>query len=161
MSNSGIIKGIIFSILPVFELRGGIPVAIASGASWFSAFFFCVGANILVIGPIFFFLDYIHEHLMKIRTYNRVFNLYLNRVRKKAEEKFAKYKWEYFVLFLFVAIPMPGTGAYTGCLIAWFFELDRKKSYISIALGVITAGIVVTIVATAANYGFLKIFIKE
>jgi len=152
----GLIRGIVLSLLPISELRGGIPVAIASGVGWVSAFISCVFANIMVIIPVFFFLDYIHKYLMKIKIYEKVFTIYLDRVRKRVEAQFEKHTWEYWVLFLFVAIPLPSTGAYTGCLIAWFFEMDRKRSLITIALGVLVAGIIVISVVSIASLGFLK-----
>ena len=152
----GFTKGIILSLLPISELRGGIPVAVASGVGWFPAFITCVIANVLVIIPVFFFLDYVHRYLMKVKIYERIFTMYFDRVRKRVEAQFAKHTWEYWVLFLFVAIPFPSTGAYTGCLVAWFLEMDRKKSFITIALGVLAAGIVVTSVVSIASLGFLK-----
>ena len=152
----GLIRGIVLSLLPLSELRGGIPIALASGVGWVSAFISCVFANIMVIIPVFFFLDYIHKYLMKIKIYEKIFTIYLDRVKKRVEAKFEKHTWEYWVLFLFVAIPLPSTGAYTGCLIAWFFEMDRKKSFITIALGVLVAGIIVTSVVSIASLGFLK-----
>ena len=157
----GLWQGVILSVLPISELRGGIPVAVASGVGLLPAFMSCVLANILVIIPIFFFLDYIHTYLMKIQLYNKLFSLYLERVRKRVEAKFAQQSWEYFVLFLFVAIPFPSTGAYTGCLVAWFFEMDRKRSFITIALGVVVAGIVVTAVVSVASLGFLKFIVVK
>jgi len=152
----GFVKGILLSLLPISELRGGIPVAVASGVGWFPAFITCVAANVLVIIPVFFFLDYVHTYLMKVKIYERTFTMYFDRVRKRIETQFAKHTWEYWVLFLFVAIPFPSTGAYTGCIVAWFLEMDRKKSFVTIALGVLVAGIVVTSVVSIANLGFLK-----
>lgn len=161
MKVDGLISGIVLSLLPVSELRGGIPVAIASGMDWFTAYTVCVIANFLIIFPVLFFLDYLHEHFLKISLYDKLFNLYVERVRKKVELKLQEQTWEYLVLFLFVAVPFPGTGAYTGCLIAWLFNLDRKKSILTIGLGVMAAGIIVTLVTTIASFGFLKIFIKN
>lgn len=152
----GFIKGILLSLLPISELRGGIPVAVASGVGWFPAFIICVVANVLVIIPVFFFLDHVNSYLMRIKIYETFFTMYLGRVRKRIEVQLAKYTWEYWVLFLFVAIPFPSTGAYTGCLVAWFLEMDRKKSFITIAMGVLVAGIVVTSVVSIASLGFLK-----
>ncbi|MBW2553812.1 MAG: small multi-drug export protein [Deltaproteobacteria bacterium] len=152
----GFTKGILLSLLPISELRGGIPVAVASGVGWFSALIICVAANVLVIIPVFFFLDHVHSYLMRIKIYETFFNMYLDRVRKRVESQLAKNTWEYWVLFLFVAIPFPSTGAYTGCLVAWLLEMDRKKSFITIALGVLVAGIVVTSVVSIASLGFLK-----
>lgn len=147
-----LIKALILSVLPISELRGGIPLAIGLGANPFSAFIVCVLANILVIPFIFLFLDYLHEHFMKIRIYKKFFELYLNRLRRKVDGRLDS--WQYWVLFLFVAIPSPGTGAYTGCLIAWFFKMNRKNSLITIALGVLTAGIIVTII----SMGLFRLF---
>ena len=157
----GLVRGIVLSILPISELRGGIPVAIASGMGWFPAFITCVIANVLVIVPVFFFLDHIHTYLMKIKMYEKFFTLYLDRVRKRVEAKLANHTWEYWVLFLFVAIPFPSTGAYTGCLVAWFFEMDRKRSFITIALGVLAAGIIVSSVVSIASLGFLKFIVVK
>ncbi|MBW2184125.1 MAG: small multi-drug export protein [Deltaproteobacteria bacterium] len=81
----GLIKGIVLSLLPISELRGGIPVAMASGVGWVTAFITCVIANILVIIPVFFFLDNIHKYLMKIKIYEKIFTTYLESVRKRVE----------------------------------------------------------------------------
>ena len=62
--------------------------------------------------------------------------------------------WQYLVLFSFVAVPFPASGAYTGCIIAWLFKLHRKKSILTIASGVVAAGIVVTL----ASLGILNLF---
>lgn len=157
----GFTKGILLSLLPISELRGGIPVAVASGVGWLPAFIICVAANVLVIIPVFFFLDHVHSYLMRIKIYETLFAMYLGRARKRIEAQLAKYTWEYWVLFLFVAIPFPSTGAYTGCLVAWFLEMDRKKSFITIALGVLAAGIVVTSVVSIASLGFLKFIVAK
>jgi uncharacterized membrane protein len=159
---NGFAKGILLSLLPISELRGGIPIAVASGVGWFPAFLVCVAANILVIIPVFFFLDHLHAYFMRIKIYQTFFTLYLDRVRKRVEAQLENHTWEYWVLFLFVAIPFPSTGAYTGCLVAWFLEMDRKRSFLTIALGVLVAGIVVTSVVSIASLGFLKfIVVKE
>ena len=147
---------IILAILPISELRGAIPYAILkAGINPFTAFFIAVFANILIIPLIFFFLDYIHKYLLKIRVYEKFFNFYITRKVEKVKRKYETL--EMFVLFLFVAIPAPGTGAYTGVLLAWFFGLDRKKSFAIIALGVITAGIITTLL-TISGIGLFNLF---
>jgi uncharacterized membrane protein len=158
---NGIMRGIVLSLLPISELRGGIPVAVASGVGWLPAFLTCVAANILVIIPVWLFLDYLHSHFMKIKIYETIFNVYLERVRKRVEAKMRNHTWEYWVLFLFVAIPFPSTGAYTGCLVAWFLEMDRKLSFVTIALGVIAAGVIVTSVVSITSLGFLKFIVVK
>ncbi len=148
------IYAIILSILPVIELRGGIPFAIVKGLNPITAYFLCVIPNILIMFPIFFFLDYMHDHLVKFGPYKRLFDIYMGRVQRKLEKML--HLWEYLILFLFVAIPLPGTGAYTGCLVSWFLKMNRKKSLIAIAIAVMAAGIVVT----AAFYLGLALFFK-
>lgn len=146
---------IILTILPVSELRAGIPYAILNGINPIIAFFICVLFNILIIPVIFFFLEYLNKFLLKIKAWNRFFTSYLN---KKVEKIKGKYKMlSYFVLFVFVALPAPGTGAYTGTLLAWFFKLDREKSFLAIALGVLAAGIITTLL-TVLGRGIFSLF---
>lgn len=146
---------ILLTILPVSELRGGIAYAILNGINPLSAFIVCVFFNILIIPIIFFFLDYINSFFLKIKTWNRFFTGFLNRKVKRIEEKYEVLG--FFVLFLLVSIPSPGTGAYTGVLLAWFFRLERKKSFFIIALGVIAAGAITTI-ATIAGKSLFGLF---
>ncbi len=142
----GWIWTVILSILPISELRGAIVYAMfKAGINPLTAFLIAVFFNILIIFPIFFFLDYINGFLMKIKVYNKLFNFYINKKVEKVKQKYEKL--ELTILFLFVAIPSPGTGAYTGCLLSWFFKLDRKKSFIAISIGVVVAGILTTILA--------------
>ena len=134
---------LILSILPVLELRAGIPYAILNGLNPLTSFFVCVLANILVIPFMFFFLDYANSYFLKIKLWNKFFHFYLEKKITKFSKKSSI--MSFFLLFLFVVLPFPGTGAYTGCLLAWIFELDRKKSFATIGLGLIIAGILVTI----------------
>ena len=143
----------ILSILPVSELRGGIPLAIALGISPLKAFLFCTIANIIIIPIIFLFLDFLHKYFYRFKPYKIVFNKLLGNIRRKFQ-RHAGTKWEYPILFLLVAIPLPGTGAYTGSLIAWLFGLKRRKSILTIALAVIVAGILVTLL----SFGFFSLF---
>ena len=137
-----ILQVIVLSMSPFSELRGGIPWAFNLGITPALAFAVAVSANIAIVPVIFFFLDYGHKHFMKIPGYAKLFNHFLERTRRRAEKKLGR--WGYLGLLLLVAIPLPFTGAYTGTLAAWFFELDRKKSIAVIAGGVVIAGIIVT-----------------
>jgi len=134
---------IFLSVLPISELRGGIVYAILNGINPVTAFVVCVFFNILIIPVIFFFLDYVNHFLLKIKLWDKFFNFYLNRKIGKIKRKYEVLG--FLMLFLFVAVPAPGTGAYTGVLLSWFFKLDRKKSFLVIALGVVTAGAIVTL----------------
>jgi len=139
-----LLYGIILSILPISELRLGIPVAMGSNTPLGIIFLVCVIANILIIPIIFLFLDFLHEKFLRIKIYEKLFSKLIIKTRKKME-KHVGTKWEMPALFLLVAIPLPGTGAYTGVLAAWLFNLRRRKAFMAISLGVLLAGILVTL----------------
>lgn len=152
-----LLHSIFLSLLPIAELRGGIPYAVANGTSLPVAYLVCVAANILVIPIVYIFLDTIHHQLYKIRPYKWLFDKMVNRTLRKAEKNVGKYG--YWGVMLFVAIPLPVTGAYTGTLAAWLLELDKRKAFVFLALGVLIAGVVVSI-ATATGIEILRIFMN-
>jgi len=158
MIMNNLIYAILLSLAPISELRGGIPVALASGNNFLVAYMVCVLANILVIPLVFIFLDSLHKLFYKIGFYKKFFDNLVDRTRKKALKNWAKY--EYWGLFLFVAIPLPITGAYTGTLAAWLLGTDKKKSFWFLALGVVVAGIIVTLVSLL-GISALEVFVKK
>jgi uncharacterized membrane protein len=154
-----ILLAIVLSFLPIVELRGGIPMAILSGINPWAAFILCVFVNILITPFAFFFLDKIHVWLLPYNWYKRS----INRIFEKAKKRSGKVKknidtWGMLALTIFVAIPLPGTGAWTGSLIAWLLKLNKKKSFWAITLGVILAGIIVTLAVTGL-VALFKVFI--
>jgi len=143
-----LVLAIILSILPISELRGGLPVAIdyalKNNLNIFPIFLMVFLLNILVVFFIFFFLDYLHKYFMKLKVYKKVFGYFLKKTRKKADKVEARmglFGW--FALSLFVALPLPITGAWTGTFIAWILGLERKRSILAISLGVLIAGIII------------------
>lgn len=147
------IYGLILSILPISELRGGIPVAMSSGINIWVIFFSCVLINILVIPIAYFFLDFLHHRFLKSERYRVFFGKIVIRTKRKIETKIGT-KWQYPALFAFVAVPLPGTGAYTGVIAAWLFDMNRIKAFGTISLGVLTAGIIITL-ATLGIYSLI------
>jgi uncharacterized membrane protein len=149
---------ILLSMLPISELRGGIPLAIAYHIHPLLAFLVCTLANIAIVPLVFLFLVTVNRLLLKIDAYSRFFHHFLERAQHKIHKSVEKYG--YLGLMIFVAIPLPMTGAYTGTLGAWALGMDKKKAFVSIALGVIIAGIIVTLIS---YYGFylLDVFIKK
>lgn len=141
------------SFLPISELRGGIPYAIANGINPWLAFVVCVIANSLVVLLVFFLLDFFHHEMTKFGFYRRTFEKYVERNRHKLEKHIGT-KYESIFLALFTAIPFPLTGAYTAAILAWFFGLERKKSFAAISIGVVIAGLIITF----ATIGLIKIF---
>jgi len=147
-----IILGLILTIMPVSELRGGLPVIVEylvrnnmAVWPWFLAVLIL---NISVIFFIFFFLDFIHDEFMKIKFYRRFFERYMEKVQKRAEKINRKMdNIGFLALALFVAVPLPGTGAWTGTLIAWGLRLKRKESILAISAGVVIAGLIILFVS--------------
>lgn len=140
------------SVLPVAELRGGIPVALLLGIHPILAYTVCVLANLTVVPLVYIFLEKIHHHLMPISIYRDVFDRYVGKTRSRLHIKVEK--WGYFGLTVFVAIPLPVTGAYTGTLGAWFLGMNKLKSFLAIALGVCIAGLIVTTVVLSGNHAY-------
>ena len=149
---------LLLTILPLSELRGGLPVAILYALEndfpiWL-IFIIIVVLNILLIFFIFFFLDKLHHLFMRNKIYYKLFSKYVTSKQKKLD-RVVKHKWgEFVALFLFVAVPLPGTGAWTGCLLAWLLGLNRKKSILAISGGIIVAGTVILL----ASLGLIRAF---
>lgn len=157
--NLEILIAILLTIAPITELRVGLPIVVnyclKNNLSIWPFFFLIVFLNILVIFFIFFFLDFLHKHFLKINFYKKIFEKIIQKTRKK-QEKFEKkfHQIGYLALVIFVGIPLPGTGAWTGSFLAWLFGLERKKSIIAISLGVLIAGVIILL----ASYGVLSLF---
>lgn len=157
-----LLYAILLTVLPITELRAGLPVAISyardSNTPVFLIFILIVLVNILLIFFIFFFLDRVHKILLKWKFYKRTFEKFLNGFQKKVKRFEKRHKaWGILALTLFVAIPLPGSGAWTGCLLAWLLNLDRKKSILAISLGVLIAGLLILLL----SLGFIGFFGKS
>ena len=149
---------ILLGIVPVSELRGAIPYAYFNGVPlWLSAVI-GVLSNALVPFIGFIFLGTLHKLLDKWGAYHRLFEKTVAKARTKVGEKVRKYGlWG---LMVFVAVPLPITGAWTGTIGAWVLGLDRKKSILSILLGILISGTIVTIVILTGS-GIASLFTKN
>ena len=126
------------SMLPVVELRAGLPFGVALGLPYYVAFPAAVVGNLL---PAPFVIVYIRRFFALLRQYLPWLNGLVDRLEKKAHLKGRKVqKYQYLGLWLFVAIPLPGTGAWTGSLAAAFLGMRLKKAMPAVVLGVLTAG---------------------
>ena len=140
----------IISMVPILELRGGLLAAALLGVDIFTAIPICIIGNIIPIPFILWFITPIFTWLKK----TKLFRPMVEKLEKKATNKSEKMENGYFWgLALFVGIPLPGTGAWTGGLIAALLDMPKKKSIPAIALGVVTAGLVVGL--TSAGVGSL------
>ena len=134
----------LISMVPVIELRGAIPYGIAAEIDPWMACVFAILGNLL---PVPFILLFIRRIFAWMRRFDRLRPI-VDKLEKRASGKSAKVRqYELLGLFLFVAVPLPGTGAWTGSLIAALMEMRLKRALPTIALGVIAAGIAVTLVA--------------
>ena len=146
------------SFLPISELRGAIPFAVANGVPWYTAYVMAVLLNILVAPVCWIFLSTLNKLFLKMNWYRRLFEQFIERARNKLHEKVERWGW--LGVAVFVAIPLPITGAWTGTLGAWVLGVSKRKTMIAIILGVATAGVIVTTVVLLGSQA-LNIFIKK
>lgn len=131
------------SMVPIVELRGGVPFGTALGLPPGAALVAAIVGNIL---PIPFIIVYIRRIFLWMRRRSVRLNRLVDRLEKKAHLKGQKVtKYKYIGLWIFVAIPLPGTGAWTGALAAAFLDMPLRKALPSIFLGVVTAGLIMTV----------------
>jgi len=144
-----------FSMIPWLESRYVIPYAmIKLGWSWWQAFPFAIVGNILPIPFILLFFHHVEKFLRRYRFWIKVMDWLFSKTRKRADRKIRRY--EYFGLLLFVAVPLPFTGAWTGALVAYLFDLDFSKSLFTIFVGIVIAAFVmIGLTLTVGNiFGF-------
>ncbi len=135
------------AMVPVFELRGAIPVGVAAGLPFWTVFLTAFLGNLL---PVPFLILFTRRVLEWLRTKSALLERFVSRLERKAasKEDLLK-KYELLGLCILVAIPLPGTGAWTGSLVAAVFDIRLKHAFPVIALGVLIAGIIVS----AVTYG--------
>ena len=143
----------LISLLPILELRGGLIAASLLNVPALNAFLICLIGNILPIPFILWLITKIFEWLKKFKFMSKV----VKWCEEKANSKKGQIeKLKYLGLYLFVAIPLPGTGAWMGALIAALLEMEKKKSLLTIFLGVLTAGIIMLIVSYGIIGGLVR-----
>lgn len=143
----------IISMLPLLELRGGLIAASLLNVNFWAGYVISIIGNILPIPFVLLFLEKIFNFLKRFKTTEKIVVKFENKVLSKKKQID---KYGYFGLLLFVGIPLPGTGAWTGSALAVFLHLDRKKSFIYILLGIILASIIMSIF----SYGILDTIIR-
>lgn len=146
------------SFLPISELRGAIPFAVAHEVPWYVAYPLAAFLNALVAPACWIFLSTLHKLFLKMDWYKNFFDRFVERARVKLREKVERWGW--LGIAVFVAIPLPITGAWTGTLGAWVLGLSRRKTMLAVILGVIAAGAIVTAVVLLGIQA-LNLFIKK
>ena len=152
--SAGKIIGITFiSMIPIIELRGSIPVGFVMGLPWYASLVCSIIGNMLPVPVILLFVVKVFEFMKK----HNILTKFVNKMEQKAMNRSEKVsKGEFWGLMLFVAIPLPRTGAWTGALIAALLKMNRRDSFLSILLGVTIAGTIITL----GTYGVLGFIFK-
>lgn len=150
--NGEFILTLLVSMIPVVELRGGIPFGVAAGLPVWAAYLAAVIGNLI---PVPFIVVYIRRIFMFMRQHMPRLNSVVDKMEQKAHLKSAAVlKYQYLGLAIFVAIPLPGTGGWTGALVAAFLDMRLRKAMPAIFAGVLIAGFLIT----GITYGFTSIF---
>lgn len=143
---------VLVSMIPVVELRGGIPFGVTAGLPVWAAFIAAVIGNLI---PVPFIIVYIRRIFQWMRRRMPRLNGMVDKLERKAHLKGQRVtKYKYLGLAVFVAIPLPGTGAWTGSLAAAFLDMPLRKAIPSVIAGVLIAGMAISIL----TYGVTSLF---
>lgn len=144
-----ILMTMLLAMLPVLELRGAIPIGVAHGLNIWVAIGVSIIGNLI---PVPFIIIFIRKIFHWMRSINSKLDRLVTRLEARAEKKSdVVQRYAFWGLVILVAIPLPGTGAWTGALIAAMLEMRLKRAFPAIALGVLIAGIIVSFVTYGAG----------
>ena len=143
------------SMLPIIELRGAIPLGAALGLPWWENYLLAVIGNFIPAPFILLFIRKILEWMKKVKHLDK-FALWLEKKADKNKERIEKYS--FWGLFALVAIPLPGTGAWTGSLVAALMHVKFPKAILAVICGILAAGVIVTLISYGV-LGFLSFLI--
>lgn len=144
------------SMVPLIELRGGVPIAVGMGLDYWTALGVCVLGNMLPVPIIYFFARKV-LHWGCDKKYIGKFFTYCLEKGEKGGHKLSQKAGRgglFFALLLFVGIPLPGTGAWTGTLAASFLDMGIKSTTLSVSLGVVLAGIIMGVISMTGVHLF-------
>jgi len=159
---------ILVTFIPFLELRASIPLGLlvgkveifnltlqGFGLKWPLVFLVCIISNIILGILIYFFLDKFVHHFIKFEFFNKYYTKKIEKTQKKIRPYIDKFG--IFGVALFIGVPLPGSGSYTGALAAYLLGLDYKKFILANTIGVIIAGVSVTIL-TLIGMGVFNLF---
>ncbi len=147
---------VILAALPISELRGAIPVALSMNEPIFKTYCLSVVGNLIPIIPLLLLLQPVSAYLRRFRLWRNFFEWLFERTRRRAQ---IVERYEALGLVLFVAIPLPITGAWTGCVAASLFRIRMRYAVLSISIGVLIAGIIVTAVTLVGKGIWYRLFV--
>lgn len=140
--------------LPISELRGAIPIGVVLGLPLARILFLSIIGNLIPVIPLLMFLEPVSSKLRQFRLWSRFFKWLFDRTEKRAK---IVQRYEALGLILFVAIPLPVTGAWTGCVAASLFKIKFRYAFFAIACGVLIAAAIVTTLTLAGKTSYLAI----
>jgi uncharacterized membrane protein len=144
---------VLAAALPIFELRLAIPLGLIKfHLPLPQVYFLSLLGNLLPVAPLLLFFKYFFHHLEKVRFFGPFFQWWFRRVERKSK---LVERWGFWGLILFVAVPLPVTGAWTGTVAATLFEIPPRKAFLAILIGVALAGVIVSFVSSAVNGYFV------
>lgn len=144
------------AVLPLSELRGAIPFGMAAGISLKKVLTIAIIGNLIPVIPMLFLLEPVSEYLRRFFLFKKFFDWLFERTRERAN---LIERYESIGLFLFVAVPLPLTGAWTGCIAASLFKIRFRYALLAIAAGVLLAAFIVTVVCLIGKGIFYHVFI--
>ena len=148
----------LLAMLPVSELRGAIPFGLSSQIPLARVLILSIVGNLVPVVPILFLLEPVSNYLRRFALFKRFFDWLFERTRKRAH---LVERYEALGLVLFVAIPLPITGAWTGCIAASLFKVRLRYAFFAIAAGVLIAALIVTTVYFAGKGILYNVFIPH
>ena len=140
------------SMLPLVELRGAVPLGVAAGMPWYEILPICYLGNLLPIPFLLLFTERLLDWLARMPGIKGAANWYTSKLNSKKAQITKYAKWG---LFLFVAVPLPGTGAWSGAMLASSLKMPPVRAFVSIAAGVVAAGLIMAI----ASSGLFRLFV--
>lgn len=145
-----ILKTLVTAMLPILEIRGAIPVGVAAGMDPWTAFAIGFVGNMLPVPFLILLARKVIEWMKKHHILDKLTSFLERKGSQKAQ---TVQKYSFWGLFILVAIPLPGTGAWTGALVASLLDMRLKRALPAIAMGVIVAGLIVLL----ATYGVVSV----
>lgn len=146
----------VLGLLPISEVRGAIPAGLALGLPLKKVLLLSIIGNVIPVIPMLFLFEPVSKRLRKLRIFKKFFDWFFERTKKKAD---IIQKYEALGLAIFVGIPLPMTGAWTGCVAATMFKMKFRYAFISIIAGILMAAAIVTAVCLFGK-GAFSFFVK-
>ncbi len=141
---------VVFTLLPFLELRASIPYGIlVLRMPWLSVFIICVITNIFLAPIVFVFLDRVVHLFLRIKHFNNVYYKHVTRTQKRIKRYVDRFGE--LGIAIFIGIPLPGSGVYSGALGAYILGMKFKNFLKSAIIGILIAGVIVTLASLAGN----------